>query len=307
MPRTEEHPPLDQFFVQGYDFGDQDFPIVAVAKSAKEDGGCPVPADYTACPDPRWSGHVFYSVTPTSSDERVLWLYGLLPGATNVGGFYDPITDTIISETRQRVRSDTDNPSITSLFTDFHRESENELVDVFVTRTYPAGVTSKTIITFEPDNFTYPAIMTGVTSATIQTLKGQKFVHINPTIFAERPLCIAKKITRIFQTSLPSDADILSGLYPINPIRHRYNGFFFNFVTGPVLDDAGNIAYATGSNDPVWGAGVNETYSWSDSVPTATAYLAARSAGAWKMFAPRTVSKLAASLFMVKKVELPVL
>ena len=302
-----EHPPLGKSHTHAFDMGDTAFPILAIAADPRAPGYA-VPADLAPHPDTaNWPNHKFGQVMPTATDQRVLWLYYILPGALSTGEFYDSLTDTILTETRQRQARTAADPTLTAYTADFHRDPQDGATDIFIIRAYPSGITGKTVVTYEPDNFIYPAIMVSVASAAITDIEGHGHVKITPVIQAERPMFIAKRVTRTFVTTIPTDAAILTGLYPIYPIRHRYDGFFYNFVTGPVLCDAGSLTYTTGSNDPTWGAGVVETYTWGDSTPTATAYVASRTAGEWKMFEPRSVRKIAKAVWMIEQKEQPVL
>lgn len=81
MPRQppEEHSVLEECFIQAFDSGDTDFPIVA-RKVDPRDPGYAVPVDLSACTDARYTGHRFTGVTPIADDRRVLWIYLILPG-----------------------------------------------------------------------------------------------------------------------------------------------------------------------------------------------------------------------------------
>lgn len=229
-----------------------------------------------------------------------------VPGNIITAGFYDSETDTVVSETRQLVAQSTADPTITSLYVDFRREPiDSTLVTKFVTRTYPSDVTSKTFTEYEPDHFTYPALLISVQADTLYALDGSARSKITPNIEAERPILIAKRIVRTFTTSAPTDADLLSGIYQIRPYRNRYNGFFFNLETGPVLQDTYALTFSTGNNDPVYGP-VSETYTLPNSVPTYSSYVASRAAGEWKTVY-RTSKKIAKSLYMLQAVSIPIL
>lgn len=229
-----------------------------------------------------------------------------VPGNIITAKFYDSETDTMVSETRKLVAESTADPTITSLYVDFRREPiDSTLVTKFVTRTYPAGITSKTFTEFEPDHYTYPALLISVSSVTIYTLKGNGASRTTPNIESERPLLIAKRVVRTFTTTAPTDADLLSGIYHIRPQRNRFNGFFFNFETGPVLQDSSTLTFNTANYDPVWGP-VVESYTLAASSPTRSEYLASRTAGEWKVVY-RTSKKIANSLYMIQTVSIPIL
>lgn len=232
-----------------------------------------------------------------------------VPGNVLTASFYDPQSDTIVTETRQLVAASSSAPSITSLFTDYrrHPNDNSHLTAWDVQRTYPAGITSKTIVEYEPDNYTYPAIMSGVSVESFTKLDGDVLLHVTPLVDAERPRPISKKITRTFTTTQPDEATILSGLYAILPIRHRFVGVFFKIETGPVLNDAESLIYTTASGDPTWGASVGEEYDLLATTPTATDYLVSRAAGQWKMVAPRNSKKLAAGLWELVTITIPIL
>lgn len=231
-----------------------------------------------------------------------------IPGNVMTAKFYDPETDTTVTETRQLVAFDATEPTITNLFTDFRSLHNSEKTRFFVQRTYPSGVTSNTITEYEGDDFTYPALMSSVSTTALEKADGETLFICNPVIEAERPRYIAKKLTRTFQTTAPTEANILASLYPILPMRHAYNGVLFNLQTGPVICNANaGLTATTGNDDPVWGAGLVETYAWGATTPNYTDYVAARTAGDWKMVTPRISKKIAKSLYMIIEVKIPIL
>lgn len=104
MPR-EEHAPLEQFFIQSFDSGDKAYPVVAVNVYPHETGYT-VPDNLAACPDPRYPDHVFYSVAPTDTDQRVVWLYGIFPGPWIPYSPYNDLLGHIQGRKRAVVRDD---------------------------------------------------------------------------------------------------------------------------------------------------------------------------------------------------------
>lgn len=78
-PVPQEHPPLGKFFIQSYDAGHEEFPIVATSKDPRA-GGYRLPEELSFCPDTRYPDHRFVGATLPGDDQRVLWLYRLLPG-----------------------------------------------------------------------------------------------------------------------------------------------------------------------------------------------------------------------------------
>lgn len=74
-----EYPPLGKSFVLSYSNNDRDFPIVAIRKDPRVDN-YRIPEDLSPHPDSkRWPNHVFTGAQPTNSDERVQWIYEILP------------------------------------------------------------------------------------------------------------------------------------------------------------------------------------------------------------------------------------
>jgi hypothetical protein len=75
-----EYPPLGKSYVSGYANNDRDYPIVAIRKDPRVEN-YRIPEDLSAHPDStRWPNHVFTGAQPTRSDERVEWVYEILPG-----------------------------------------------------------------------------------------------------------------------------------------------------------------------------------------------------------------------------------
>lgn len=75
-----EYPPLGKSYVSGYANNDRDYPIVSIRKDPRVEN-YKIPSDLSPHPDSaRWPNHVFTGSQPTRSDERVEWVYEILPG-----------------------------------------------------------------------------------------------------------------------------------------------------------------------------------------------------------------------------------
>jgi len=74
-----EYPPLGKSYVISYSNGDKDFPIIAIKKDPRVDN-YRRPDDLSPHPDStRYPNHVFTGTQPTNTDERVIWIYEILP------------------------------------------------------------------------------------------------------------------------------------------------------------------------------------------------------------------------------------
>lgn len=74
-----EYPPLGKSYVVSYANNDRDFPIIGIRKDPRVDN-YKIPEDLSPHPDSvRYPNHVFTGANPTNSDERVLWVYEILP------------------------------------------------------------------------------------------------------------------------------------------------------------------------------------------------------------------------------------
>jgi len=74
-----EYPPLGRSYVISYSNGDKDFPIIAIKKDPRVDN-YRRPDDLSPHPDStRYPNHVFTGTQPTNTDERVIWIYEILP------------------------------------------------------------------------------------------------------------------------------------------------------------------------------------------------------------------------------------
>lgn len=74
-----EYPPLGKSYVISYSNNDRDYPIIGIRKDPRVDN-YKIPADLSPHPDAtRYPNHVFTGANPTNSDERVLWVYEILP------------------------------------------------------------------------------------------------------------------------------------------------------------------------------------------------------------------------------------
>jgi hypothetical protein len=75
-----EYPPLGKSYVSGYANNDRSYPIISIRKDPRVDS-YKIPDDLSAHPDStRYPNHVFTGAQPTRSDERVEWVYEILPG-----------------------------------------------------------------------------------------------------------------------------------------------------------------------------------------------------------------------------------
>lgn len=74
-----EYPPLGKTYVISYSNGDKDFPILAIKKDPRVDN-YRRPDDLSPHPDStRYPNHVFTGTQPTNTDERVIWIYEIIP------------------------------------------------------------------------------------------------------------------------------------------------------------------------------------------------------------------------------------
>lgn len=74
-----EYPPLGRSYVISYSNNDRDFPIIGIRKDPRVDS-YKIPQDLSPHPDSkRYPNHVFTGAQATNSDERVQWVYEILP------------------------------------------------------------------------------------------------------------------------------------------------------------------------------------------------------------------------------------
>lgn len=74
-----EYPPLGKSYVLSYSNDDKAFPIVAIKKDPRVDN-YRRPDDLSPHPEPtRYPNHRFTRTQPTNTDERVIWVYEILP------------------------------------------------------------------------------------------------------------------------------------------------------------------------------------------------------------------------------------
>lgn len=74
-----EYPPLGKSFVLSYSNNDRNFPIIAIRKDPRVEN-YKIPEDLSPHPETkRYPNHVFTGAQPTNSDERVQWVYEILP------------------------------------------------------------------------------------------------------------------------------------------------------------------------------------------------------------------------------------
>jgi hypothetical protein len=143
----------------------------------------------------------------------------------------------------------------------------------------------------------------------LDAVSGYTALFLSPTIESERIREVSKRITRTFTTTPPTAAQIMDGIYVIQPIRHQFNSPIYQFQTGPVICDAVDIIYSTGSSNPIWTA-FSMNYSSSASIPSYTEYIAARTAslssGTLQTIYNES-KKLAHSLYMLTAVAIPIL
>jgi hypothetical protein len=74
-----EYPPLGKSYVLSYSNDDKNYPVIAIKKDPRVDN-YRRPDDLSPHPDPsRYPNHRFTSTQPTNTDERVIWIYEILP------------------------------------------------------------------------------------------------------------------------------------------------------------------------------------------------------------------------------------
>jgi len=100
-----EYPPLGRSYVISYSNGDKDFPIIAIKKDPRVDN-YKRPDDLSPHPDStRYPNHVFTGTQPTNTDERVIWIYEILPSPWTPFTRYDDDLGPIQGRRRSVVNS----------------------------------------------------------------------------------------------------------------------------------------------------------------------------------------------------------
>jgi hypothetical protein len=108
MPKKFEIPPEGLTFVTEYDLNDTAYPILGVVRDPRAGLGQSTPAIGTAHPDTaRYPDHTFVGTKVTQWDQRILWLYRILPGPQVTGQDYVPSKAITIEYTEQDVKSGT--------------------------------------------------------------------------------------------------------------------------------------------------------------------------------------------------------
>jgi hypothetical protein len=74
-----EYPPLGKSYVLSYSNDDKNYPVIAIKKDPRLDN-YRRPDDLSPHPEPsRYPNHLFTGTQPTNTDERVIWVYEILP------------------------------------------------------------------------------------------------------------------------------------------------------------------------------------------------------------------------------------
>lgn len=294
-----------------YPYGDPEYPVTERVQTLPRIKAAPLPFITTSEPDTaRFPTCVLVEQIELRGDRsnvEVYRKYERVPGKVQTFKMYDATTDTVVEETRQLVGLDEADVTPSNLFTDY-RDVPQGATKMRIQRTYPNSIIGKTIVEYRQERFVYPAILGSLSGAMSGLTKssGEKVFLLNLVIEAERPRLTPHRLTTTFTTTAPNAAAISSGILDLQPRRHSYNGVLFNVSTGPVLSNAGTITATTGTDDPVWGSGLVETYTFVASVPTATTYLASRAAGNYFGLV-RESKKIAQGLYMLTLIEIPYL
>lgn len=272
--------------------------------------GVPVIAEITANLQPQTMVLTEESEAPAEHPYTSLWVrvtrkYETLPGPIITTEEYDAETNSVVTVTRQEVATNTTDPTLGSLLTDFKSVPISAAKKMFVLRNYNNSVLSTTILEYRPERFVYPALLTAVATAILKRKDNTTVPFVNLTIEAERPRLVPHEYSTTFTTTQPTKTSVMSGIQLINPQRLNYNGVHFSAVTGPLLTDGGSIVYTTGTDDPEWTFQV-ETYTYQASTPSRTSYIASRTSGAWYLI-DRQSKKLARSLWSTTSISIPVL
>lgn len=157
---AEEHPPLNKPYVQSYDQGHFDYPIVAVSKDPTAPG-YKLPEEFSWCPWPKWAKtHRFIDSIPTpgTGDLRVQWIYRRLPGPIITGQQPDPQTGILQVFSEQDVQADTaDGTPLTTI------TPTDSTVDRIVTQPVPSAALRAFSLGF-PDyqDIDLPEVLTAV-------------------------------------------------------------------------------------------------------------------------------------------------
>jgi len=183
---AEEHAPLRKFFIQGYDSDAQEYPIVGVNMDPREPGYA-VPADLDPCPDPRYPDHVFYSVQPTSTDQRVQWSYSIFPGPWSTSTRQDYDGETLTTKTRRNIAANitTQETLVSTLWTRTYQQQQNDdliATEVQEFRTVPGNYvpTTRYDLVFGPIAGTRRLVAnSGLTTTLTATVKRTYQAHEN--------------------------------------------------------------------------------------------------------------------------------
>lgn len=108
-----EYPPLGRSYVISYSNNDRDFPIIGIRKDPRVDS-YKIPQDLSPHPDSkRYPNHVFTGAQATNSDERVQWVYEILPAPWVPFTRYDDDLGPIQGR-RRSVKNENQKASLTS-------------------------------------------------------------------------------------------------------------------------------------------------------------------------------------------------
>jgi hypothetical protein len=252
------------------------FPVVE--RTFLQNHGAPFPAFGSSDPDatnnfPNCKLTAFQITGTDQNRRRCYGKWERVPGYASVTPFVDEETKTPGMVTRQLIAKPsfplTQTPGSITTYTPI-----NDYCGYLTTQTLTnfAGIT-RTIS--NPENFTFPRLVFGVTTGLVTALDGTARTFMGWNERAEFSALTDAEMVVTYNTKAALDAARPALEY--SPIFRNlsYDGVFFNVSKGGVLNDAITVGpYTTGTENPSWGYKVENAVTFSKSNIGATEYMA---------------------------------
>lgn len=262
-----------------------DYPVVE--RTFTHNHGVPYPAFGSTDPDlPNFSNCKLTAFQITGTDQNRRRCYGKwerVPGYASVTPFLDSETQTPGTITRQLVAKPsfplTQTPGSITTYTPV-----NDYCGYLTTQTL-TDYASITRTETNPENFTFPRLVFGVTEGLITALDGTARTYMEWNERAEFSALTDSQTVVTYNTK--ANLEAAKPALEYSPIFKNlsYDGVFFNVGKGGVLNDAISVGpYTTGTDNPSWGYKVENAYNATASTPSATQYMALAT-GAYRVIA----------------------
>jgi hypothetical protein len=125
-------------------------------------------------------------------------------------------------------------------------------------------------VSYDNIRYTFPGLLMGWdASANYIAAQGRTYPFFRPTLRQEFTKIVPARLT----TSYSADVEEPPTLFNFVQEDLRYEGILFSISERNLLFNSGSLSFSTNGDDTYWGGGLNETFTYDETVPSVSSYL----------------------------------